>query len=630
MGINKFRDRIVEIYDEAHSLKTKNDDGIKGKHLDTILDAINYIYQFVMNDENLILIRQTYDEHTIKNSPLDSLSCEIARKINEFDDILNSDLFGFMHVDKISNNNSVNNISILASKLNDQEFLKLLSAYDVLKHLYGHNKTLIILGANGSGKTSFANYLKNLERHIKVIPASKPIKSVGQMFQNFNSTLEKYNKDLYSGGDLKEDIIQKLIVGLCIDHDNAARKYRDTGERGGKTTYEKIKEIFDDFFEVKLNNSCFASKEMCASKNGCPPFTFNAMSDGERAAFFYIATVIAAPDKSFIIVDEPENHLNPAIYNKIWDKLIGTRKDCQFIFISHTIDFIRARSNYELVKIKDFSHPNIFEFEFLGTSLEDIKSEHIIEIVGSRKPILFCEGVKDNYDYKIYEILFGEKYTVISTGNCESVKSSVVACNIHATTYSIQSAIGIIDSDLKSDREIESLKHKNIYTLRCNEIEMLLLDEYIFKAVLHHQFMNENEFENFKSDFMSKINSRKDYIVKRLVKTQIDEKLVISKIDDKSHKTKEEFKTNLSNIFLNIDVDTLWRESENRVSKAIAEVDYDVALRLCCLEHQEVIGGIVNKIIPNYDTIALGLLSSSKELAGRIRDTYFPEVPMNV
>ena len=78
------------------------------------------------------------------------------------------------------------------------------------------------------------------------------------------------------------------------------------------------------------------------------------MSDGKRVAFFYISTVVAAPDRSFIIVDEPENHLTPAVYNKTRDKLIEIREDCQFIFISHTIDFVSARSNYELVKIKNF------------------------------------------------------------------------------------------------------------------------------------------------------------------------------------------------------------------------------------------------------------------------------------
>ena len=197
------------------------------------------------------------------------------------------------------------------------------------------------------------------------------------------------------------------------------------------------------------------------------------MSDGERVAFFYIATVVAAPKQSFIIVDEPENHLNPAIYNKIWDKLIAVRNDCQFIFISHTMDFINARSNFELVKIKNFIRPNKFEFEFLGNALEDIPAEVIVDIVGSRKPLLFCEGSKNDYDYKIYEKLFGDQYTVIPTGNCLSVENSVEACNMHATTYSIQSAIGIIDSDLKSAEEIERLKAKKVYTLRGSIIKPL-------------------------------------------------------------------------------------------------------------------------------------------------------------
>ena len=117
-------------------------------------------------------------------------------------------------------------------------------------------------------------------------------------------------------------MLQKLIVGICSEHDSKARKYYDTGVKDGDTTYEKIKRIFDDFFEVKLDNSSFGDKQIKAKKEGVPSFDFNNMSDGERVAFFYIATVIAAPEKSFIIVDEPENHLNPAIYNKIWDRLI--------------------------------------------------------------------------------------------------------------------------------------------------------------------------------------------------------------------------------------------------------------------------------------------------------------------
>ena len=359
----------------------------------------------------------------------------------------------------------------------------MLSAFKVLKHLEGHRKTLVILGANGSGKTSFANYMKNLDTHVKVIPASKPIKADGYIPSIYNSTLSNYNDEVYRGGPLKKDLLQKLIIGMCSEHDDIARKFLDTKYKEGDSTYEKVKKIFDDFFEVKLDNSAFSAKKMRAKKETGRPFEFNNMSDGERAAFFYIATVVAAPNQSFIIVDEPENHLNPAIYNKIWERLIETRKDCQFIFISHTMEFVSARSNFELVKINNFVYPDKFEFEFMGDTLENIQADLVVEIVGSPKPILFCEGSKNGYDYKIYECIFGEKYTVVPTGNCTSVERSVEACNSHANVYAIQSAIGIIDSDLKSVEEIERLKAKKVFTLKCNEIEMLLIDETIFKGL---------------------------------------------------------------------------------------------------------------------------------------------------
>lgn len=209
------------------------------------------------------------------------------------------------------------------------------------------------------------------------------------------------------------------------------------------------------------------------------------------------------------MVDEPENHLNPAIYNKIWDKLVNTRQDCQFIFISHTMEFIGARSNFELVKMKSFSHPDKFELEFLGNSLEDISTDLIVEVVGSRKPILFCEGTRVDYDYKVYERLFGKQYTIIPTGNCVSVENSVEACNLHASSYSIESAIGIIDSDLKSGREIQRLKEKKVYCLKCNEIEMLLLDELIFRRVLTQLYKSKESFNQFQTKFFEKLEERK-------------------------------------------------------------------------------------------------------------------------
>lgn len=352
-------------------------------------------------------------------------------------------------------------------------------------------------------------------------------------------------------------------------------------------------------------------------------FEFNNMSDGERVAFFYIATTIVAPPKSFIVVDEPENHLNPAVYNKIWDRLINERSDCQFIFISHTIEFINARAGFELVTINNFCYPDKFEFKFFGDSLEDINQDFLVEIIGSRKPILFCEGIRSSYDYKIYEILFCNKYTIIPTENCTSVINNVTACNKHANLYNIQNAIGIIDSDLKNQDEIDYLKNRYIYTLKCNDIEMILIDENIFKKVLTHTFKNENNFNIFKDKFFKKLTERKDFIIKRIIKTIVDDELHHSVIDDKSNKSREELKEDFKNIFDRIRIDDLWDTYDRKLSEIIDNKNYDAAIQCCCLEHNEIINGFCNNLVKDYSNFAIGVLAKDSSLRNIIKEKYF-------
>ena len=634
MNIDDFKAKVIAIANEVKIATDKISEQEQIKPFEKMLSSLKILTEFVDDELNISVLKKNCLNNNSESvqCPLGVVCKNVWERLDEIDQLLKPDFRDYLCniKERIGSGDRIpyvhQDINRLISKVSDTTFVNLISTYKVLKHLDGHNKTLIILGPNGSGKTSFANFLKNLDTHVKVIPASKPIKAVGHIPSIYNSSLANYNDELYRGGVLNQDLLQKLIIGMCTEHDDIARKYMDTGKKDKESTYEKVKDIFDAFFEVKLDNSAFSIKAMKAKKQDGIPFDFNSMSDGERVAFFYIATVIAAPYQSFIIVDEPENHLNPAIYNKIWEKLIEKRKDCQFIFISHTIEFVSARSNYELAKIKSFIYPDKFEFDFLGDSLNDIQSELIVEILGSRKPILFCEGSKSDYDYRVYESLFGEKYTIVPAGNCISVERSVEACNIYAATYNLQTAIGIVDSDLKSDGEIELLRKKQIFTLSCNEIEMLLIDEKIFKKALERVFKQESLFENFKQSLFCKLEERRSYIIRRLVKTQVDEKLRNAIIDDKHNKTKEDIKTNFSHIIEMIDIDKLWQENESKLLSIISNREYDEALKICCLEHGEIISGLGNTIIPDYAAIALGVLRENDNLAIAIRKKYFPNI----
>ena len=639
MNLEEYKNTVKSVLENTKLFTDKlyinknNEYNIHIKEFDIFYNNINIILNFLNNYLNFNILTNCIKKINNKENlyPLDNLCKNNIEKLNETYSILKEIIdVSKKNLFDIHISNFIQLIKRFNSKIKEKSFLKSIEIFEIMKHLDGHNKTLIILGPNGSGKTSLATYLKSNDLHIKVIPALKPLRATGNKSILFNSTLQIYNKDLYDTNQHEGDLLQKLIIALCNEHDDIAREYYESNETNCQkkdSTFNQVKKIFDNFFEVKLDSSAFSNKEIKIKKYEGNLFDFNKMSDGERAAFFYIATVLAAPKQSFIIVDEPENHLNPAIYNKLWNRLIYLRDDCQFIFISHTIDFIKARSNFELVRIKNFTFPNKFEFDFLGGTLEDIPPDYIVEILGSRKPLLFCEGNRTGYDYKIYENLFGEKYTIIATENCSNVEKCVFACN-HLSIYDIGQTIGIIDSDMKSDQEIQELKSKNIFPLKCNEIEMLLIDEKIFKKVLNQVYINEQKFQEFKEKFFKKINDRKKYIIKRLVKTRIDEKLKNIFIDDKNCQTKEEMIDNLSEVIKKIDLNSIWEYCEDKINNILSDRDYNEAIRFCCLGHNEIIGELINPIEKNYVNIALGLLRENNELSTYIRSKYFPEITL--
>ena len=634
MNIEEFKFNIADLQKNIELSKSN----ITNQTLLTICNQsiknLNNIKQFLEDTKNIDVLKEYQQKNVLHKElrPLDKICSSIITNLSAINFYLRDEILKTIKPDTINTlkyNKSEElkkTLNFINQKIEDNILKDLLSVFRILRCLNGHNKTLIIIGPNGSGKTSLANYLKKLESHIKVIPANKPIRAIGNISHYFHSKLQDYNNELYNNLNPSNELLQKLIIAICSEHDSIARKYLDTNVKE-ESKYQKIKAVFDSFFDVKLDDSAFSDKQISAFKNDGTPFEFNNMSDGERAGFFYIATVITAPENSFIIVDEPENHLNPAIYNKIWDTLINIRKDCQFIFISHTIDFIISRSNYELVKIKNFFPPDKFELEFLGNSISEISTKYIVEIIGSRKPILFCEGTKTDYDCQIYECLFGNKYTIIPVGNCTTVENSVIACNQLSQNFSIQPAIGIVDSDLKSDEQIERLKTKQIFSLKCNEIEMLLLDEFIFKKLSKHFFKPEYEtFKSFKEDFFRKLYQRKEHIIKRFVKTKIEDRLHSIIINDKDSKTKEELTKECADIFKNINVEVIWNNFEKIFTQILEDEKYDEALRYCCLEHNEVLVGITNKYFKEYPEIALGLLNTDSELSKQIREKYFFDI----
>ena len=83
----------------------------------------------------------------------------------------------------------------------------------------------------------------------------------------------------------------------------------------------------------------------------------------------------------------------------LWDKLEQIIKDCTFVYLTHNVDFAVSRINATILWNKSFTVPDSWDIKVIPLNTE-IPDELLVEIAGSRKNVLFCEGEKSSLDYK--------------------------------------------------------------------------------------------------------------------------------------------------------------------------------------------------------------------------------------
>lgn len=191
-------------------------------------------------------------------------------------------------------------------------------------------------------------------------------------------------------------------------------------------------------------------------------YSFDSLSDGEKAVFYYIGHVLFAKENSYIVVDEPEDHLHPAIVLKLWDVVENLRKDCKFIYLTHDCDFAASRRADKFWS-KSFTAPADWDIESLS-SCEELPEALLMELLGVRQNILFCEGKNGSLDNRLYGLFFPD-YKIVPAGSCSNVIKYTRAYN--QSQFLKQSkpgskAIGIIDGDFYEDDEKETWE-KNLY-----------------------------------------------------------------------------------------------------------------------------------------------------------------------
>lgn len=511
----------------------------------------------------------------------------------------------------------------------------------ILSKFSSIDSNVVLIGGNGSGKSSLAKTLKGDDQeHISVIPAQKTLyfslkdksmlatklKELQELLLQNNIDKSKTEDD-YDYFEYQNSQFTKLIVAMREEYTKYLITCEDDGCVPDKQTgiFGGLRRIYNIIFpDIELDFKTDNERYMNCRKNG-NTYHINALSEGEKAVMYYSISVLMAKKDSFIVVDEPETYLNPSLTNVLWDILIKERQDCQFIFITHSVDFVLGRSDSKIAWIKNFQYPKTWEFEFVEDNFALPKSM-LTEVLGSPKSIAFCEGDdKSSTDYKVYRSLLGEKYTVIPVGGHLNVINYCEA--LSKADWIGRQCIGIVDGDYFSEGKVRELSDKKVFVLPFNEIEMLLLSDLVIEYTMRsvRPVDAEARIAAFKDRFWKIVTDKKEKIILTATKNAVDEYVQKEKIQ--KYDSLESIKDSIKHIS-EYDVDNKHDEFLKKTNEVIDEKDYNELLRICNLKY-EVSNGIANTCLDSdYTDKAIQQIMINGELQRELCKKYFSAVSL--
>lgn len=415
------------------------------------------------------------------------------------------------------------------------------------------NNCIIIIGANGSGKSRFAAYIekKDYEKDRK---GANILRISAQRILNFGHTIpmKSYTKAemfvQYGDGNYLDkgqykwrdcdggadgwttavnndynDVLAAFIAKINLDNQKGIESLKV-----GKTREEvlnndfiidKLKRIWSDVLPERNINIVLETASVIAfmdhngqGKQEDIQKQYNAagMSDGERVCLYMICQVLCAPQDICIIIDEPELHLHPSIMHRLWADLEQARPDCHFIYVTHDTDFAAQHGEADIIWIKSFDGEN---WDYAKLKSDNLPDSLLLSILGNRKNVLFVEGKEGGLDYQLYSRVF-RKSLVIPCGSCINVIERVKAYGQSPYLHHLKVA-GLIDRDYRTQHEIDGLMKENVYCLKVAEIENLFLTQEVLtyyqkKMALPEEILSviyRKGMEHFRSDLTKQISN---------------------------------------------------------------------------------------------------------------------------
>lgn len=404
-------------------------------------------------------------------------------------------------------------------------------------------KRVVIVGANGSGKSRFTDYLiaDNIDSAIKlsaldaIYPPVEPdrsTRSVDALYAKALTRIPFLRDDIQTRLDKALSLLICEELQVLMEHKlDMAEGREPQGSRMPETKLDVLSRIWRTIFPgnrilVRSGRMTFANTD-----DDNAGYSSLRLSNGEKAVLYALAVTLLAPRDTAIFVDSPGMFLHPSVTARIWERLESLRPDCQWIFTTHDIDFITASpAGTRMVWVRGYdAATSTWDYALMPADAH-LSDDLYITLIGARSPVLFIEGDgKNSIDAKLYPLIFKD-YTVRSLGSCDKVVESTRTFNDLNQLHHLNSH-GIVDRDRRDTHEVEYLRRRGIFVPEVAEIENILMLEDVVRTVAEYHHCSPDKvfghvkrkiISMFRNDLHEQALQHTRHRVKRLMEYRAD------------------------------------------------------------------------------------------------------------
>lgn len=464
-------------------------------------------------------------------------------------------------------------------------------------------QSVVIVGANGSGKTRLGSWIEFGSTQKDIVHRISAQKSLTMLESYKTSSIEVAERDLYYGySDADVQInpsiwkssrrwgqkpntfplndFEKLMIYLFTeDYEKSTEFRRNMLMSGGnqsppRTKLDTIKRIWESILSHRELVISAGKVQVRVKDYVNIVYSGSEMSDGERVIFYLIGQSLAAPKNGIIIIDEPELHLHKSIQSRLWTEIQSERSDCLFVYLTHDVEFAASQLDAKKIWLKNYDGTNWYWDEV--PTVESFPEALLLQILGSRQPVLFVEGDSGSFDVALFRTLYSN-HSIVPRGSCSQVINSTRTLRSMPQFHHLE-VRGLIDRDRRTSEEIFALAKDGIEVLNVAEVENLFCVPEVLRIVAtQFELASDKVLNDVQKLVFDSLSNELDVQISLHVASQVQ--FMLSRFDVRL-KGLSAIKASLESVVNEIDVDAIYSEIKKEFEDVVVHKNYLGALAL--------------------------------------------------